>query len=371
MPVGNIRIRRAVIGLAAFGTTVTVLAWGVGFGDAKPHVTLTPRKVSVADEEYMRPRASPAVPDAPSGRILRTWNFRKGLPSRWEAVAGAQVSAKNGAVTVTTNSNGNDVQVRSPAISLPPGSYRLLVDGAVSTGGMQLGVEAADGQSCSAASYYDARSVAPGRSLFAIPFFVVRSHPVSVVLANWAQRNRSSVWQVRRIRLAAGVERKRAVDAAARYAAGASPLMPLKGATAGTPLFRWTPAKRLPSEWVAERGVSMEPSTTGLVTRTTRQRYGYQLMMTLKLKPGSYLLWLDARIAQGGMTLGAENLETGKWLNTRSYWYGQRGSSGVMATPFSLHRPTTVELVLANWAMASSPSVWILRGIELDQLLSK
>jgi hypothetical protein len=362
----SITWKRAAIGIVGACCTVGLLVWSVGLGAAKSHIDLTAPKVGVADRTYMAQRASLAVSDTNTGRVLRTWTFDSGLPSGWEAAPGVQLANRDDSTVVSTNSNANDVQLHSPAVSLPRGVYRLLVDGAVSSGGLQVGVETTDGQSCSSADYFEAKSTSPGRSSLALPFVVDETGPVRVVLANWAQRSLSSLWQVRHIRVAAAPTRR--VPTTAKYVAVASPLMPLTAATAGTPLFRWSLVNGLPSEWIAAPSVTTKTDRSGLVIRTARDHYGYQLTMALRLKPGSYLVWLDGRIVRGGLTLGAENLDTGRWLKTRSYWYGQSQSPGVIGTPFTIHRQTTVELVLANWSPKISRSVWHLRGIEIDQL---
>jgi hypothetical protein len=362
----KISTSRGIIGAAGVISAATVLAWGVGFGAVKPDARFTPPKIGVADRVYMGPRAAFPIDVASGQKTVHSWRFSRGLPLQWQRAPGLRVSVRGGVSTLTTNSNANDVQARSSAVNLRRGSYWLIVGGAVSYGGLQLGLETADGQRCESAAYFGTNSTSPGRPILAVRFVVERTGSVRAVLANWAQRSLSSVWRVRRIWIAEANAPK--ATPSAQYSSVASPLLPLKLATAGTPLFRWALTEGLPAEWLPAPGVSTKRGGSSLIIHTTREQYGYQLTMVLQLKPGSYVVWLDGRMIKGGLTLGAENLETGKWLKTNSYWHGQRQSSGVMGTRFSLRRQTNVELVLANWSPTRSRSSWQLRGIEIDQL---
>ena len=102
--------------------------------------------------------------------------------------------------------------------------------------------------------------------------------------------------------------------------------------------------------------------------RTGKSLYGYELTSQVNLGPGPYLLRVSGKIKHGGITLGAADVRTDKWLGQAYYWSGQNGSGGAKAVLFRVKRAGPVELVLANWsALEPASSSWLLTRIELFQ----
>jgi hypothetical protein len=356
--------RRAAAGAVGLACGATALAWGVGFGVVRPDINVALPRDRASDVAYTRPRASAAVAGRQTLHAVRIWNFDDGLPRGWEASSGTRVESGSEGITFRTGLN-SDIQLHSPPMRLPRGTYRVLIEGGVSSGGLQAGAEAGRGRDCSSAAYFDAKSTTPPRSSLPVLFTADPRRPVRIVLANWADRSRSSLWHLRQVRVLSIPAPDRA---AAHYAALASPLVRIHEIPVTNLRFRWRFARRLPSDWFVNPGVSARPVRSGLAVRTTRDAYAFALTTKVTLGAGPYLLRFDGRIVRGGLTLGALDEKTDRWLGQHFYWSDQNGSPGTMAVRFSVRRQTRVVLVLANWATNRSTSRWSLRGVELDQL---
>ena len=129
----------------------------------------------------------------------------------------------------------------------------------------------------------------------------------------------------------------------------------------------WAFAGRVPSGWRAETGVFARPAGRGLSVDTTALPNGYQLSSGVRRLPaGTYTLYLDGRVTDGGLLLGALDVAAQAWKNTAGHAAGQEEFDAKrMNLTFVLDRPTDIELILANWAPKPRSSRWELRHAEL------
>jgi hypothetical protein len=357
--------KRTTIGIVVLGCAMAALVWGLALGAGMPHTDLLVSRERVGDLGYTRPRASAAIATTGAMQAASAWSFDRGLPKGWARSPGTRVQTRINGITFAT-SPSNEIQLRSPSERLPSGLYRVLIDGTVLSGGLQVAVETSDRQHCSCATYFDPRSSTPQRPFLPLDFRLNERRTVRIVLGNWTDRNRSSLWRLHLIRV---ISVPAADQAAARYRDQASPLVPMSGLPVVLKRFHWTFTRRGLAPWLVAQGVHTRPAQSGLVVRTSPDPYGYALTMTLRLDPGRYLLRFDGKILQGGLSIGAIDVKENAWLGEHFYWYRQNGSPGVMAAPFKFLHWGTVELVLGNWAIRATPSKWLLRIVELDQLV--
>ena len=89
----------------------------------------------------------------------------------------------------------------------------------------------------------------------------------------------------------------------------------------------------------------------------------------LRLQPGVYVIVADGVVERGGLQLGARDPAQQAELATARYFSGQVGfSSERMQAQFTLTRPETIELSVANWNPHPSASRWLLRSVEIVRL---
>jgi hypothetical protein len=357
--------KRTTIGIVVLGCATAALVWGLQLGAGTPHTNLVVSRDRVGDLSYTRPRASAAIATTGATQAARAWSFDHGLPKGWVRSPGTRVQTRINETTFATSPSAK-IQLRSPSERLPSGLYRVLIDGTVLSGGLQLAVETSDRQHCSCATYFDPRSSTPRRPFLPLDFRSNGRRAVKIVLGNWTDHNRSSLWRLHLVRV---ISVPAADQAAIRYRDLASPLVPMSGLPVVLKRFHWNFTRRASAPWLVAQGVHTRPAESGLVVRSSPDHYGYALTMTLRLDAGRYLLRFDGKILQGGLSIGAVDVKEHAWLGEHFYWYRQNRSPGVMAAPFRFLHWGTVELVLGNWSNTASPSKWLLRAVELDQLV--
>jgi hypothetical protein len=357
--------RRSILGIAAVVLFAVVLGWSARLGTAKPHVTVTPPPDHAGDLAYTRPLAETAASVGRTPQTVRSWSFDRSLPARWRLSAGARAAGSARATTVTTGETA-DIQLRSDVFKLPRGTYWLLADGTVRSGGLQLGIEAGDGVSCRTAGYFDRRSVTAQDSTLKLRFDSDGSL-IRIVLGNWIARNRPSVWALRRVRIVPVAHGARRSKVQARYAADASPLVQPGSFPVVNLRFRWSFARGVPTDLLFPAGARARRTRAGLLVLTTRERYGFIFTTQVVLGRGPYLLRFEGKILRGGVSLGALDAKTNTWIAQRFYWSGQSGERGSMGLPFSLGHSATIALVVGNWAPQPARSKWLVRRLELDQ----
>lgn len=101
----------------------------------------------------------------------------------------------------------------------------------------------------------------------------------------------------------------------------------------------------------------------GIVVRTTPSRFAYQLLgPKVELPPGRYHALIAGRVVSGGLILGVLDATKDSWISQGGFSSQQHDfDTKTMAVGFTLAKPTTVQLILSNWAPVDSSSRWIVR----------
>jgi hypothetical protein len=361
------RLRNTLLGSIAAVLAVASLVWGTGLGAAKSHVRIAPSSDRSVDLAYMRGRTARAVSAAEDTTALAAWSFRDGVPASWQTSQEARATPGPGETEVTTGLT-SDVQLRSPLLSLPTGTYRVLLTGRVVAGGLQLGEESADGLACGGGAYFDRSSTSdPARHALPLTFHARSGKPLRIVLLNWAFQEHTSLWHLAGLEIVP-VEKRQLSPVVREYRTEESPRLHLDRFAIVNRKLRWSFSRGIGLDWELAPGARATRSPQGLAVRTRRNRYGSELTTAARLQPGRYLLRFDRGIRSGGLMLGALDEARSRWIGQSFYWYGQAGHSGVMGLTFTIGRSMSVQLVLGNWAPRAARSRWIVRAVELDQL---
>ncbi|MDP9206804.1 MAG: hypothetical protein M3P12_15375 [Gemmatimonadota bacterium] len=351
-----------------------MLLTGFHFAPKKPQKTLpilrraATASVSAAALAYYENRYSSltkATEPVESNKLV-SWSFMDRMPDGWRVIHASDVRAGGYRGTaLRTGAKNFEKQLSSPAVSLAAGAYEIVVEGRVVEGGLGLGAER--GSTCLGNSFFSAgewrrRRDAP---LMVRPLTLGRHQQVRIILSNWAFPDAVSLWNIRRVFIRSlSVGEKRAKS----YAALASPLVRMSKFPVANARFSWN-LRSSSKGWFLANDVQATRTRAGLGVRTARSSFGYELTAKVTLGRGPYLLRLHGDIIDGGISFGAVDERTNKWLGQGFYWYGQSRSPGAMAVPFSVKRPSTVQLVIANWSVLEpAVSRWLLSKIELVQL---
>lgn len=294
------------------------------------------------------------------------WSFTDGIPEGWRVTHSSRIRrTEHSGTVVETRAKNFEEQLRSPGVLMPRGDYQIVVEALVVRGGLVLG--AAQGSTCVGNSFFSADQWRRerGRALMVRPLKLRSRREIRVVLSNWSYPDAVSLWNIKRVFIRSlSLEEKMA----ARYATLASPLVRMTRFLVTNVRFSWNVGASL-SEWSLPHGARARSTQAGRLIRTARSTYSYELTTKVALGRGPYLLRLHGNVLTGGMSLGAVDVRTNRWLGQRFYWHGQSSSPGAIAVPFSVKRSGTVELVIANWSViAATTSKWVLRRIELIQL---
>lgn len=354
----------AVVGAVA---VAAILIWALQLGAP---ATLASGRLSTPsmDTSYTRMRAAAAISTEGRIRASESWTFGRVLPQGWSLSAGASVLSHDHRIRLVTGPT-TEIQARSPILRLPPGVYRALLQGSVESGGLYIGVESPEVGTCAAAAYFDQKSTGKRRAWLPLDF---RSdgRPLRLVLGNWTETPRNSVWLLSNLQIVDRTSAVRASAEAKTYAATASPLVPASKLVNFAPVVTWSFAYKVPSDWDATPGVRTQRSlsSSGRLVTTNHDQYGYVFSRLIQLSSGSYFLRFRGKILSGGLALGVESKRTKKWIAQTSYWYGQADSNGIMGVGFDVPRDEAVKLVVANWSIAPANSRWLVQRIELDNL---
>ena len=137
------------------------------------------------------------------GPTLQRWSFAS-WPRQWSFFGRARRSGGDG-VDVVTNRQSNDYQAVSPAVELDPGTYGVIVRGAVRSGGFALQVLDVKKQQFVVANYYSAdqrRSSTnfDNATMFA-KFSLASNAKIQLVLANFSPGRTASRWRLQSVSL--------------------------------------------------------------------------------------------------------------------------------------------------------------------------
>lgn len=173
---------------------------------------------------------------------------------------------------------------------------------------------------------------------------------------------------VRVLRLPKFVALNRRVDPmVAAYRRGQAPVA---AGVRGNALETWSFARGVPAGWEGSSRAAAA-AAAGRPFDTSPDSWAYELTAPkLELPAGRYEVFARGRVLAGGLDLGVLDADARQWIQQRLYWYGQRRSftGRWMATPFRLGKPTTVQVILSNWAPKSGQSRWQLDEIRLVRL---
>ena len=152
------------------------------------------------------------------------------------------------------------------------------------------------------------------------------------------------------------------------YQQNATPLTPIP--RGGTKIKTWSFSSGLPTSWKGLTGVGVRNGSGGLSVSTTSARFGYQLLgPVIPLRAGTYLAAVQGRPVDGGLYIGALDVNNNKWLSTSDYWAGEGAlRSRPMTLRFSVAKPMQIQLILSNWEASDRSSTWALRAVNLTRL---
>lgn len=138
---------------------------------------------------------------------------------------------------------------------------------------------------------------------------------------------------------------------------------------AGVRIVDWQLGAGLPADWTVQPDVSVNAVVGGTRVDTSRNRADYQVLSPkIVLRQGRYAVLVRGDIQRGGINLGALDARRSAWAGQSHYWFKQHTKRGTMAARFTLKRPATVRLVLANWRQRDISSRWIISRIAVIRL---
>jgi hypothetical protein len=295
------------------------------------------------------------------------WQFDGALPSGWTTSAG-RVEADGGSVYMLSPMSLADDVASSPAATLAPGPYRMVVDGFVLTGGVELRAVDAETNQTLATAMYSQYQGGTDRTTMNVPFAVARRTPVKLVMASTSPFPNACAWVVHSAEIRAGaLARPPAVEPAeARYyTAAASPL--LAPPTGGRASAGWSFVHGLPPTWGPATQPLIHAPGTSVVVQTTETPSEYQVVSgAMSVGPGTYVVIVHGRPTTGGIEIGVRDTDRDEWYTTAHYWSGQTEfDRKVMTARFTLPKRANVSIVFANWAPEPRVSQWTVEHVTL------
>lgn len=299
----------------------------------------------------------PALSQRPT---VASWRFDGALPRGWTAAPGAALqrdfygTSRRG-LHVTTTAEPGAVQLEGPPVMLPPGSYALVGDAYVFAGGVELEVKR--GGSVLAVGRYSWQQAGGIGQPVGAQFTLNRRSPVRVSLSNWTSIRAASAWTVWRL----GIVRT-----------GPPPEVERRSSRRGSvwqTIARWSFSGHLPEGWSsALPGTQLRPDGNGYLLRTTADRFAYQLLGPERtLAPGTYRIELVGEVKAGGLDLGVLDVDKDTWIAQTVH---ASRSGRPMVTRFTLHRPTKIQPILANWRPTAGVSIWKINAALLATVAS-
>jgi hypothetical protein len=130
----------------------------------------------------------------------------------------------------------------------------------------------------------------------------------------------------------------------------------------------WSLSLPLPQGWrTTNPTVRVKRSGTGVSVATSTDNTASQLASPpMTLAPGPYRIRIDGAVPFGGLQIGLAR-SNGSCL-AREFFAAEVASSGrgEMVVPFRLERPTTLQIVFANWAPIEASSMWRLDRVSVE-----
>jgi len=155
----------------------------------------------LADQDYYITHASPLVSSSPLNgeSAVRSWSLIDGLPAEWSVLAGVRIEPTQEGLIVHTNSEKFAYQVVSPVQVLEAGSYRAGVRGAITAGGLYVGVLDTKSNTWLVTNYYWSGQRGFAAEVMAASFSLKEPANVQIILSNWSPRPQSSTWRIQSI----------------------------------------------------------------------------------------------------------------------------------------------------------------------------
>jgi len=119
--------------------------------------------------------------------------------SGWEVLPGVSAIPSGGALRVETNSKHLDYQLKGPAVSIPPGHYRVIVAGLVTNGGIDVGVLDNVASSWIVQDLYWYGQFQGDMRPMTAEFSLEQPAEIRVILSNWQTKEASSAWLLRHV----------------------------------------------------------------------------------------------------------------------------------------------------------------------------
>lgn len=130
------------------------------------------------------------------------------------------------------------------------------------------------------------------------------------------------------------------------------------------PRRSWSFAGGLPSDWLAQSGTRLRPSTVSTTVQTTRYRFGNELVVPVTMPAGSFQVLVQGRIRGGGMSVSVQDARhaiASSSFTDRTVLAPRRG----YGVAFTLSGQDEVQITLSNWSRTNRPSTWELRQVTL------
>jgi hypothetical protein len=104
------------------------------------------------------------------------------------------------------------------------------------------------------------------------------------------------------------------------------------------------------------------PTRAGLGVRTGEGVHDQLVAPVQRLSPGTYDVFVRARIDRGGLILAAADERTKQWLRSANYYFEQ-SRRGLITGGFTmtLRTPTSLRLTLTNWSAEEGSSTWTIQ----------
>jgi hypothetical protein len=136
-----------------------------------------------------------------TGTPIVAWRMNPVAASAWQIFPEVEAALSGQDLLVATTDRPFDYQLAGPTVSLPTGHYRVLVDGKVLTGGMDIGVLDVAKSSWLIQGLYWHGQFERASPKLSVEFGLAQPTDIRVILANWQPKGGPSNWAVRQVTL--------------------------------------------------------------------------------------------------------------------------------------------------------------------------
>lgn len=134
----------------------------------------------------------------------------------------------------------------------------------------------------------------------------------------------------------------------------------------------WSFERGLPEGWRAINDPRLETTGPGLRVRTGEGIHDQLVAPVQRLSPGTYDMFVKARIDRGGLIIAAADERTQQWLRSANYYFDQ-SRDGLITGGFTmtLRAPTAIRLTLTNWSADEGSSTWTIQKAGILAAVSR